>query len=186
MIRNALFLCVVCALVFVSYLPSYVKMQDMNEKNHAYEKRISDLERDNVRLQEERRRLTDDPAYFEKVAREKMGIIRDGEVVYKILGPGQKKNGVVSEESSFIIKPAVDDADDGPKAAVKPGAGVKTAVKPAVTLAVNAKPAGTKFLLKKNARAAARKIVSTTVKKKSNVFALKKTTVSTKEKKLLP
>ncbi len=144
------------------YLPSYVKMQDMNEKNHAFAKRISDLERENTRLDEERRRLTDDPVYFEKVAREKMGIIKDGEVLYKILGPGEKKDGVNSDETSFIIKQADDDADNKPNAVVKP--------------AVKSKAASTKPSAKKK-----NKTSSTAVKKKSTVSTSQATTQSTKE-----
>jgi cell division protein FtsB len=37
---------------------------------------------------EEKRLLEEDPAYLEKVGREKMGLIRKGEVVYKISQPG--------------------------------------------------------------------------------------------------
>ncbi|MBF0387862.1 MAG: septum formation initiator family protein [Candidatus Omnitrophica bacterium] len=196
MIRNALFLCIVCALVFAFYLPSYIKMQDMNKKNQVYEKRIKDLEQDNARLGEERRRLTDDPAYFEKVAREKMGIIRDGEIVYKIVGPGQRKNGVVSEEASFILKPDGDaDADDKTKAAVKPAAGakvkpvVKAAVKPAVKTAaktvVKAKVASTKTVIKKDSKAVVKKPAPTVEKKNVKAPApkssLKEITKSTKQ-----
>gem|GEM_PF-470104 len=148
MIQNALFLCVVCALVFVFYLPSYVKMQDLNEKNRQYEKKIVALEKDNTRLEDERRRLTDDPAYFEKVARERMGIIRDGEVIYKVVASGQKKDGQNSEEGSFIIKQEKDDlvkkgtavvsssstTDSRPTVKKKVKAAVKPATKPAVKL----------------------------------------------------
>ena len=170
MIRNALFLCVVCALVFVFYLPSYVKMQDLHERNRVQEKRIKELERDNVHLEEERRRLTDDPVYFEKIAREKMGIIKDGEVIYKIVGPGQKKDGVVSEEASIIIKKAEDDApDDKPKAkaAVKPAAKTATVVKKSTTKKTTATKAKStkKPALKKDTKTKAVKSKTPTVNK---------------------
>ncbi|MBF0595412.1 MAG: septum formation initiator family protein [Candidatus Omnitrophica bacterium] len=179
MIRNALFLCVVCALVFVFYLPSYVKMQDLHEKNRVYEKRIKDLEQDNVRLEEERRRLTDDPVYFEKVAREKMGIIRDGEVIYKIVGPGQKKDGVNSAEASVIIKPPEKEkvADDKAVPAESP----KPVVKAATKSATKAKTIGTKAATKKDCKPGAHNCSSTTVKKNSKVSTSKKTIDSTKE-----
>ena len=66
------------------FLPAYVKMQRLRGKNRQYEKRIEELKRDNVLLEEEKRRLLEDPLYFEKVAREKMGIVKEGEVIYKI------------------------------------------------------------------------------------------------------
>ncbi len=103
MIKNALLLFFICAAVFLFFLPSYVKMQDLNEKNRTYEKRIADLESENVRIADERRNLAEDPAYFEKVAREKMGIIKDGEVIYKVVGPGQKR-ALVTEETAGLLK----------------------------------------------------------------------------------
>ena len=78
-------------------------MQELHEKNSAYQKRVTDLEQDNVRLEEERRRLVTDPVYFEKVAREKMGIIRDDEVIYKVLPPGQKRS-TASADADGLIK----------------------------------------------------------------------------------
>jgi hypothetical protein len=145
-------------------------MQDLHEKNRVYEKRISDLEKDNTRLEDERRRLTDDPAYFEKVAREKMGIIRDGEVIYKVVSPGQKKGGPVSEESSFIIKQVPDESAEKPKAAgnVTLKAATPKQVDPAKSVKKNS---GSKVLLKKSAKVSATK--SKVVKKSSKTSGSK-------------
>lgn len=183
MIRNALFLCVVCALVFVFYLPSYVKMQDMNEKNRQYEKRIGELAKDNARLEEERRRLVEDPVYFEKVAREKMGIIRDGEVLYKIVGPGHKK-GVVSEEASFIIKKPEDDAGDAAaKPAVRSASALKAVVKAtprtAARKTTGVKVSGTRTSTKVDPKPVVKKTGSVKVKKNTKISASKETIHST-------
>ncbi len=97
MIKNVLFLFVVLAAVFVVYVPSYIQMQDLRNRNLTFEKRIGDLETENVKIAEERDRLKNDPEYFEKIARERMGIIKDGEVVYKVLPPGVKKSVPVEE-----------------------------------------------------------------------------------------
>ena len=91
MIKNVVFLFVVLAAVFVVYLPSYMQMQDLRGRNLTFEKRINDLEAENIRIAEEQNRLKTDPEYFERVARERMGLIKDGEVVYKALPPGVKK-----------------------------------------------------------------------------------------------
>ncbi|MBF0486492.1 MAG: septum formation initiator family protein [Candidatus Omnitrophica bacterium] len=91
MIKNALLIFGICAAIFVFFLPSYLSMQDLSAKNSTYERKIRDLTKANEDLQEERRRLLEDPAYFEKVAREKMGLIKDGETIYKIVPPEQKK-----------------------------------------------------------------------------------------------
>ena len=52
--------------------------------NADYEQRIRELMEENQVLAEEKRLLLEDPVYLEKVAREKMGLIREGEVIYKI------------------------------------------------------------------------------------------------------
>lgn len=104
MIRNVIFLFVVLAVVFVVYLPSYMQMQDLRGRNLTFEKRISELQEENDRMVEERDRLVNDPDYFEKVARERMGLIKDGEAVYQVLPPGVKKAEPVEEVKKPEVK----------------------------------------------------------------------------------
>ena len=59
-------------------------MQDLKLKNAMYEQQIVDLEKLRIDLLEEKRLLEDDPEYLEKIAREKMGLIKENEVIYKI------------------------------------------------------------------------------------------------------
>lgn len=66
------------------FLPSYQTMQDLKQTNREYELKMQELVRENIRLSEEKRLLQEDPVYLEKVAREKMGLIRDGEMIYRI------------------------------------------------------------------------------------------------------
>ena len=75
--------------MFLSFLPSYRKMQDLKQKNKDYAQRIIDLQKKNVNLEREMQRLETDPAYLEKVGREKMGLIRDSETVYRVV-PAKK------------------------------------------------------------------------------------------------
>ena len=110
MIKNALFLFFICAAVFVFYLPAYLKMQDLSEKNRSYQKKIVDLERENQVLGLERERLKNDPAYFEMMARDRMGIIKQGEVIYKVVPTGSKKpNEAVSEDEASLMKKPEDE-----------------------------------------------------------------------------
>jgi cell division protein FtsB len=46
------------------------------------ERSLDDLKRENARLREEMRRLNEDPAAIEAVARKELGLIRPGEVVF--------------------------------------------------------------------------------------------------------
>ena len=84
MIKNALWLFVLTIFVLFVFLPSYTKLQDLRQKNEDYNRQIEAQKLLYTKLVEEKRRLEEDPAYLERVGREKMGLIRKGEVVYKI------------------------------------------------------------------------------------------------------
>ncbi len=84
MLRNALWLFVVTFIILIVFLPSYTRWQDLRQRNSEYAEQIRQLKEENARLSEEKNRLEHDPVYLEKVARERMGLVRDGEVVYKI------------------------------------------------------------------------------------------------------
>ncbi len=85
MLKNAIWLFAFATIVLIVFLPSYTKMQDLQQKNFEYQRKIKELEDKNARLKIEKRLLEEDPEYFEKVAREKMGLIKEGEVVYKLM-----------------------------------------------------------------------------------------------------
>ena len=96
MVKNALWLFVFTIIILIIFLPSYTKLQDLKQKNLDYEYQIRQLTMDNDRLREERRRLEHDPVYLERVAREKMGLVRDGEVVYKLVPQQQNQENNIS------------------------------------------------------------------------------------------
>ena len=93
MVRSAIGLFVSAIIVLLVFLPSYTRMQDLRQKNTEYGHQVRDLVRKNGQLREEKRRLKEDPVYLEKIAREKMGLIREGEVVYKLVPVNQNKEG---------------------------------------------------------------------------------------------
>ncbi|MBF0385818.1 MAG: septum formation initiator family protein [Candidatus Omnitrophica bacterium] len=83
---------IVVIVLLIVFLPSFARIQDMKEKLRQDEKQINDLKRQNARLNLELKRLRSDPAYLEEVARDKMGVAKEGEVIYKIkpIDPEQK------------------------------------------------------------------------------------------------
>ena len=85
MLKNAIGLFVITLVVFIYFLPSYTKMQDLKQKNRDYGQQIMALKRQNEQLLEEKRLLETDPAYLEKVAREKMGLIKEGEYILELV-----------------------------------------------------------------------------------------------------
>ena len=84
MLKNALWLFAVATIILLFFLPSFTMMQDHRQKNLEYEKKIVELQRRNEELKEEKQRLIEDPIYLERVARERMGLVREGEKVYRI------------------------------------------------------------------------------------------------------
>ena len=85
MLKNAIGLFVVTVAILAIFLPSYAKMQDLKKKNSDYAQQIEYLRARNQQLEREKHLLETDSAYFEKVGREKMGLIRQGETVYRVL-----------------------------------------------------------------------------------------------------
>ena len=81
-INRAKAILVIAALLII-FLPSLAKYQELKVKNNRLEERINFLSRDNKRLEEEKLRLETDITYIEKKAREKLGVVRKGEIVLK-------------------------------------------------------------------------------------------------------
>jgi len=91
MLKNAFLLFAVAFMILIVFLPSFTKWQDVKQKDLEYQARIAELEQEKAKLEEERKRLEGDPDYLERVAREKMGLIREGEVVYQLTPEGEKE-----------------------------------------------------------------------------------------------
>ena len=85
MLKNALWLFVAATIILIFFLPSYSRMQDLRVRNDQYRQQIQDLKQKNKDLAREMQLLEKDPVYLEKVARERMGLVREGEVIYKIV-----------------------------------------------------------------------------------------------------
>jgi cell division protein FtsB len=85
MLKNAILLFAFAFAILLMFLPTFTRMQDLKQKDLEYQAKINGLQQENVRLKEERRLLEEDPVYLEKVAREKMGLIKKGEVVYQLV-----------------------------------------------------------------------------------------------------
>ena len=84
MLKNAFILFAVAIVVLLVFLPTFSRWQDVKQRDLEDEKKIQALKEERVRLAEEKQLLEEDPAYLEKVAREKMGLIREGEVIYHL------------------------------------------------------------------------------------------------------
>ena len=88
-INKAKVLLVIAVLVIV-FLPAFAKYQELNYKNRKIEERIALLGKENKRLEAEKILLETDIIYIEKKAREKLGVVRKGEIVLKDMPPNKR------------------------------------------------------------------------------------------------
>ncbi|MFA5411377.1 MAG: septum formation initiator family protein [Candidatus Omnitrophota bacterium] len=76
--------------LLVLFLPGYTKLQELKDRNRDLETKIKRLNVENALLQQELKKIENDPLYQEKIAREKMGVVRKGEIPIKVV-PGKKR-----------------------------------------------------------------------------------------------
>ena len=71
--------------LLILFLPGYTKLQELRNKNRDLELKIKLLNIENALLGEELSKIDNDTVYQEKIAREKMGVVRKGEIPVKIV-----------------------------------------------------------------------------------------------------
>jgi len=71
------------AILLAVFLPPFAKYQELRYRNKGLEREIKALKKETKRLEEEKRRLQTDISYVEGKAREKMGVVKKGEIVLK-------------------------------------------------------------------------------------------------------
>ena len=84
-LRKAFWLFGITVFLLIIFLPGYTKLQELRDRNRDLEIKVKKLKIDNALLQEELVRLEKDPVYQEKIVREKMGVVRKGEIPIKII-----------------------------------------------------------------------------------------------------
>ena len=78
------------AIFLIIFLPGYAKIQELRQKNKELQASVERLGGENLKLYQEKEKLEKDPDYLEQVARERLGIVRKGEIVYRLV-PGEEK-----------------------------------------------------------------------------------------------
>ncbi|MFC1590793.1 septum formation initiator family protein [Candidatus Omnitrophota bacterium] len=89
--KRLIILLIILAVLAIIFFPGFSRIQQLKARNRLLEERIGTLEDENKKFQEEAKGLIDDLHYIEKTAREKMGLVKDGEIVYKVVTEEKKK-----------------------------------------------------------------------------------------------
>jgi len=91
-LRKSFWLFSFAVLLLILFLPGYIKLQESRVKNRQLEEKFRKMAIENSLLQEEFRRVQNDPFYQEKIARDKMGVVRKGEIPVKIFSGKKQEN----------------------------------------------------------------------------------------------
>jgi len=84
-LKKAFWLFGAAVVLLILFLPGYTKLQELRNKNRDLELKIKLLNIENALLGEELSKIDNDTVYQEKIAREKMGVVRKGEIPVKIV-----------------------------------------------------------------------------------------------------
>lgn len=87
-----LLLYMACTLVLLVFIPGFARIQELGSRNKYLLTRIKEVKQENLTLRQEIDKLNTDSVYLESVARDKMGIVKKGEVIYHIVESENKKN----------------------------------------------------------------------------------------------
>jgi len=71
----------IAVVLIIILLPGYTKLQDLVSENRRLEVKVEELTKSIDELEAEKEKLEGDILYIEKVAREKLGVVREDEVV---------------------------------------------------------------------------------------------------------
>jgi len=89
--KAILALCVIGLIVFaVSTVLGRQGLSSLFEARDDYnelDRSVTQLQRDNIRLQARVHQLESDDRYIEKVARERLGLVKPGEIIYRFDAP---------------------------------------------------------------------------------------------------
>jgi len=80
---GSLKLWLILAAAVIIFLPPFAKYQELKYKNKKLEEKIIALKEESRCLAEEKNKLETDINYVEKTARERIGVVRKGEIVIK-------------------------------------------------------------------------------------------------------
>ena len=73
------------------YLPGLSRYQELRQEEERLSKELVDLNQKIQKLNEEKELLKKDQVYLEKVIREELGLVRPGEMVYKLVPEEKSK-----------------------------------------------------------------------------------------------
>jgi cell division protein FtsB len=79
----------------------FIHLYKMDKEREAYLKRINDLEQEKQSLLEEINRLRTDKEHVESLARRELGLIKDGEILYRFVREKETQSSTETDEDQI-------------------------------------------------------------------------------------
>lgn len=92
LLRSVWFIAIVVALFFL-YFPSLSKFLKLKRQEEGLDRQIAQLELKVKDLEKEAHLMKNEPGHLEQVMRKEMGLVKPGEVVYKVIPEEVKTTG---------------------------------------------------------------------------------------------
>ncbi|MFH1858565.1 MAG: septum formation initiator family protein [Candidatus Omnitrophota bacterium] len=83
--KGLVFCLMILTALAIVYLPGLIELQELRATRDTLQQEVKRLHAENASLAREKELLTKDLSYVERVARRKMGVVRKGEVPYKVI-----------------------------------------------------------------------------------------------------
>jgi cell division protein FtsB len=93
----ALVLAALLVYVFVFSRHGYLRRRELARENRRLQQELAEMRAENARLREELSRL-DDPEAVEKLAREKLGLVKEGDKVYRFVEKDKKSGNAENKD----------------------------------------------------------------------------------------
>ncbi|MCF7869639.1 MAG: septum formation initiator family protein [Candidatus Omnitrophica bacterium] len=71
-------------LAMIVYFPDYSKLKNLKEENQKLIKKIDNLKKDIINYEIKNKKLEENSYFYEKIAREKLGVAREDEILVDI------------------------------------------------------------------------------------------------------
>ena len=85
MAKKIIIFLIIVFVIAIIFLRPFSKLRELDMKNKVLTEEIEHLKGVNRALEEEKQALEEDISFIEKRAREKMGVVKEGEIKYKVV-----------------------------------------------------------------------------------------------------
>lgn len=77
-------------LLCILFFPAYSKIQKLKLREKVLSQKLKRLTLENKRLAEENTMLKTDPVYIEEVAREKLKVAKENEIIFRVINDSEE------------------------------------------------------------------------------------------------